>query len=608
MKSKNKIFVTIFSTLLFFSVLIDIGLAERPKTQANGIYELVIEVDKYYEFYCTEMDSTELNNVYGADWATDLGSWFWFTGSSAPANIGEKTRIYVEAITNTSTIWQFQIDGWDWTAKTSTYGAPSVNDVIYSLPFNASSAFFNPSVWIVTSQASSYLAEMSIPMGFTSFENEIYYNSSDVDDYQIGWIFDEETGVVMNWWIKNGVGDTIFEMWGLELKLQVDESYNWIVTTFNQDQLSNTFGSNWELDINAYCWWTLDSPIISGEKSMFYVDAIGNHPSIDDWYWFDIDGWNWKAKDLLHGGVPDRDDGPYALPMDPESFSFTYSLFIIPTPVERYLDAVSYSAGYTHDGNEVTRATSDDEAYTAIWTFDEELGVVDSFQIKNSGGTTIFHIILMEYKLDPGTSFEWEVTELNEAGLEAVLDTDWETNIQSDFGSGCNELGAKMKKQFDGGVELLGDLWYLEHSEWDWTMGSFAVDPDLTSSSYGVYCNPEGNFWGTWMWFVPFPADYYLIGRLYNTPFELNYLTVTYNRTDLQDYQTVYTYDLIFGVFDTVQILDNESTVVFEYQLVTAELPPGGGIPGYDTLIMVSSVFLMIGLISVISIRKKFKN
>ncbi len=608
MKSKNKMFVTIFSTLLFFSVLIDIGLAERPKTQANGIYELGIEVDKYYEFYCTEMDSTELNNVYGADWATDLGSWFWFTGSSAPANIGEKTRIYVQAITNTSTIWQFQIDGWDWTAKTSSYGAPSVNDVIYSLPFNASNAIFNPTVWIVTSQASSYLAEMSIPMGFSLFENEIYYNSSDVDDYQIGWIFDEETGVIMNWWIKNGAGDTIFEMWGLELKLQVDESYNWIVTTFNQGQLLNTFGSNWELDINAYCWWTLDSPILSGEKSMFYVDAIGNHPSIDDWYWFDIDGWNWKAKDLLHGGVPDRDDGPYALPMDPESFSFTYSLFIIPTPVERYLDAVSYSAGYTHDGNEVTRATSDDEAYTAIWTFDEGLGVVDSFQIKNSGGTTIFHIILMEYKLDPGTSFEWEVTELNEAGLEAVLDTDWEANIQSDFGSGCNELGAKMKKRFDGGVELLGDLWYLDLSEWDWTMGSFAVDPDSTSSSYGVFCNPEDGFWGTWMWFAPFPADYYLIGRSYTTPFELTYLTITYNRTDLQDYQTVYIYDLVFGVFDTIQILDNESTVVFEYQLVTAELPPDGGIPGYDTLIMVSSVFLMIGLISVISIRKKIRN
>ena len=71
--------------------------------------------------------------------------------------------------------------------------------------------------------------------------------------------------------------------------------------------------------------------------------------------------------------------------------------------------------------------------------------------------------------------------------------------------------------------------------------------------------------------------------------------------------QTVYIYDLIFGVFDTVQIRDNESTVVFEYQLVTAELPPDGSIPGYDTLIMVSSVFLMIGLISIISIRKKIK-
>ena len=600
MKSKNKLFVVVFSSLLFFSILLNTGLADRPKTQANGEFTLGYDIGDYFEFYCTEMDATELNNVYGADWVTDLGSYFWFTSNTAPSNIGDKTKFLVDDIGNTTTNWQLQMDTWAWTAKTSSYGALIINDLIYTLPLNASNAIFNPTVWLIATPVIDYITDMSLPMGFTSFQNEIYYNGTDVDDYQIGWIFDEDTGVVMNWWIKNGVGDTIFEMWGLELKLEFAESYNWIVTTFNQGQISNTFGSNWELDINAYCWWTLDSPILSGEKSMFYVDAIGDHPSNDDWFWFDIDGWNWKAKDLLHGGVPDRDDGPYVLPMDPESFSFTYTLFIIPTPVERYLDAISYSAGYTHDG---------DEAYTAIWTFDEGLGVVDSFQIKNSGGTTIFHIILMEYKLDPGTSFEWEVTELNEAGLEAVLNTDWEANIQSDFGSGCNESGAKMKKRFDGGVELRGDLWYLDHSEWDWTMDSFGINPNLTSSSYGVFGNPEGSFWGPWMWFAPFPSDYYLIGRLYNTAFELNYLTVTYNRTDLQDYLTVYTYDLIFGVFDTVQILDNESTVVFEYQLVTADLPPGGGgIPGYDPLVMVSSVFLMIGLISVISIRKKFKN
>jgi hypothetical protein len=294
--------------------------------------------------------------------------------------------------------------------------------------------------------------------------------------------------------------------------------------------------------------------------------------------------------------------------MDPESFSFTYSLFIIPTPVERFLDAISYTAGYTHEGNEVTQATSDDEVYTVIWTFDEGLGVVDSFQIKNSGGTTIFHIILMEYKLDPGTSFEWEVTELNEAKLEAALDTNWEADIQAYFGSGCNELGAKMKKRFDGNLRLLGDLWYLNHSEWDWTTSSFGINPNSTSSSYGVFCNPENGFWGTWMWFVPFPSDYYLIGRSYNTAFELDYLTVTHNITDLQDFQVVYTYDLIFGVFDTVTIFDNESTVAFEYQLVTAELPPGAAIPGYNTPVIAWSLFLIIGLISIISIRKKLKN
>ena len=72
MKSKNKLFVVVFSSLLFFSILLNTGLADRPKTQANGEFTLGYDIGDYFEFYCTEMDATELNNVYGADWVTDL--------------------------------------------------------------------------------------------------------------------------------------------------------------------------------------------------------------------------------------------------------------------------------------------------------------------------------------------------------------------------------------------------------------------------------------------------------------------------------------------------------------------------------------------------------
>lgn len=603
MKSKSKILVVIFN-LLLVSMLMNFGVSEEPQTQASYETSLGFEIDEYYEFYCTEMDSTELNNVFGADWVTDLASYIWISGNNAPSNIGDKTRFLIDDVTNLTTSWILNIDQWDWTPKASTYGAQVVNDVSYDLPFNSSGYTFNPSIWILALPVVDYIA-MGMPGVFSSSANEIYYNGTDVADYQVGWIYDVNNGIVKNFWIKDGNGDTIYEMWGFELKLNIAESYNWIVTTFNQGQLSSVFGPNWENDINAYCWWALDAPILNGEKSMFLIDLIDNHASIDDWYTLDVDGWNWKDKELLHGSTPDRNDAPYNLPMDPEGVAFTYSLFMIPTPVVRYLDLLTYDTGYTHDANVVRRSTSDELSYNVVWTFDEGLGVVDSFQIRNSAGSTIFQIILMEIKLPPETTFEWEVTKVDETGLEAVLGTDWEANIQSSFGSGCNETGAKSKRIYDN-VTLPSSTWYIYYRQWYWTRGAYDAVPNVTSST-SLFCNPEDGFWGAWMWMIPFPAEYYLLGRGYVAGTKLETLTVTQNATDVQDYQFVYTYDAILGVFSKVQLLDNVSTVVFEYQLVSVEAPPDGFIPGYDTILIVSSIFLMVGFISLITLKRKFK-
>lgn len=612
MKSKNKTYLVVITSMLLIGILTNVGVATMPKTQANGTYEFGFEDGDYFEFYCTEMDSTELNNVFGADWATDLGSFFWFTGYNAPSNIGEKTQFLVETIGNTSTMWQIMMDGWDWTAKTSTYGVPAQDGVIYSMPFNASTAMFNPTVWLLPIPLEQYIQEMTMPTNFYNYGgNEIFYNGTDVGSYQMCWVYasadDENTGVVKNYWIKNSGGDTIFEMWGFSLVVEDGESYNWIVTNFNQGQITSVFGSNWENDIESYCWWALDAPILSGEKSMFFIDLVTNHGGVDDWYYMEVDGWNWKAKDLLHGGVPDRDNAPYTLPMDPEGVSFTYTLFMIPTPIIRYLDALSYSPGYSRDDNEVTLDATDDQDYTVVWQFDEDLGVVDSFRIKNAAGTTIFHIILMEFKWDPGTAFEWEVTAVDDTELENVLGTDWEANIQTYFGAGCNETGATMKFATED-IHLVTNLWDFDYDIWLWTSSPYAVTPD-TSDTYGLFCNPEEGFWGSWMWIVPYIPDYYLAGRGYTVGTALDGLTVTQNATDIEDYQFVYTYDAVWGVFNTVQLLNNESTVIFEYQLISVEPPPGGdGIPGFDVIFLISSAILMIGLISIISLRKKIKS
>lgn len=599
MKSKKYVIGLISFSLILVSLVANYGTSYTPKPQAIGDYSLGFEIGDYFEFICTELDTTELNNVFGADWSTDLGSYFWWTGWNAPGALGEKTRFSVENITTFPTTWQFPMDGWDWIAKTSTFGVPIQDDVPYNLPQDASAATFNPTVWLLALPVENYITSMSLPGGFSSSGNEIYYDGTDVADYQLGWIFDKSNAVVKNFWIKDSINTTIFEMWGFELKLQELETYNWIVTELNDVELNNVFGSNWDLDLNAYCWWALDSPTVEGNKSKLEMDTIATHPSLDDWYRFEIDGWSWIGEDSLFGGIPDRDNVGYNLPMDPEGVDFHYSLFLIALPVVRYLEELSYPAGYSASGNTVTRSHSDLENYEAVWVYDEELGVADLFQIKNSAGHVIFEVWLLEFKIPLGTEFTWEVTKVNEAGLEGVFGIDWEANLQSLFGTDCNQNGAKLKRTITD-IDLDGDLWYISFEQWDWTITAFGGTPDLIDD-YGVFCDPQGGFWGSWMWLAPFPPHYYLVGRGYFLGTELSDLTVTQSDTDVQDYQVKFTYDAILGVFKTVQILDNTSIVVFEYRLISAV---GGGIPGYNLHISLSTLILLIGFISIISIKK----
>ena len=212
MKSKKYILTFILSTLIFFSISMNFGIAESPKTQANGEYSLGYEIGDYFEFFCFEMDSTELNNTFGVDWVSNLGSFFWFTSYNAPDSIGQKTRFLVEDITNSSTWWTFQMDGWAWTNKTSNYTAAVVNDAVYGLPFNATGAIFNPSVWLLALPVEDYITDINYPGGYFCNWAAIFLKGSDVEDYQISWIYDDKTGVVKKWCIENSDGETIFEM------------------------------------------------------------------------------------------------------------------------------------------------------------------------------------------------------------------------------------------------------------------------------------------------------------------------------------------------------------------------------------------------------------
>jgi hypothetical protein len=606
MKSKKWIIYVVILNLFLTSAMFQGVESQAPKTNAVGDYTLGFEIDDYFEFVCTELDTTELNSVFGGDWASDVGDYMWWCGDVAPNAVGEKSKFAIVNITDHPSLidwWRFTIDGWGWIDKINTFGVtPVSDDLAYSLPMNPTGDLWNPSVWIIAKPVDIFISNVSYSLGYSTHDNIINYTGTDVGDYEVNWIYDENTGVVKNFVIKNDADTIIFELWGFELKIQTVETYNWIVTELNAVILEDVFGVNWASDLNTYCWWALNAPSETGNKSKFEIDTVLNHPT-PDWYRFYVDGWNWKDKELLHGVSPDRDDTWYNLPMDPTGLMWNPSLWMIPTPVATYLEELAWGAGINALGNIVTLSDTDVELFEAIWTYDEDLGVTDLFQIKNSAGTTIFEIILQKFIFPVGTEFEWEVTKLDAVELENVLGVNWDSDIQSilPHGPDCDQLGDKMKRKITE-ITLSGNLWYVYYDWWYWTTTGYSVEPNTTYST-GFFCDPEDGAWGGWMWCAPYPAYYYLVGRSYAPGTELSGLTVTQNGTDIEDYQLKCIYDEILCVYKTVQLLNDESTVIFEYRLISV-VAEDGIIPGYDLFILISTMFLVIGFVSIIFYRK----
>jgi hypothetical protein len=81
-------------------------------------------------------------------------------------------------------------------------------------------------------------------------------------------------------------------------------------------------------------------------------------------------------------------------------------------------------------------------------------------------------------------------------------------------------------------------------------------------------------------------------------------LTVTADLTDIEDFQLVCIYDEILGVLKIVQILDDSDQVVYEFRLTSAIVSPEGGISGYNLYMLVSTIILLIGFISILAVKK----
>jgi hypothetical protein len=214
MKSKKILLGLVLLNFLFGSLFISNATSNDPKP-ANGDYSLGYGIGDEFEFFCTIFDTTELANVFGGDWQSDVASFLWLFDYTLPATLGQKAKFAIVNITDHPILidwWEFSLDGWNFIDSSASYGAPVVNDAGYNMPKNITgTVYWNPSVWLILLPVVQFLSALSYNPGYTTYENVVIYSSFDVDDFFVFWIYDENTGVVKTFRIRND-SETIFEL------------------------------------------------------------------------------------------------------------------------------------------------------------------------------------------------------------------------------------------------------------------------------------------------------------------------------------------------------------------------------------------------------------
>ena len=214
MKSKKIILGLVLSNFIIGSLFISNATSNSPKP-ANGDYSLGYGIGDEFEFFCTVFDTTELLNVFGGDWQSNLGYYFWFADYTPPNDLREKAKFFIDDISDlpsNNTWWRIIIDGWGWIAESASYGVPVRVSMLYTIPKIAAGELWNPSGWIISLPVVQYLMGLTYGFGLTLDGNTLIYAGTDVDDFIINWIYDEKTGIVKTFKIKKVDDTVIFEV------------------------------------------------------------------------------------------------------------------------------------------------------------------------------------------------------------------------------------------------------------------------------------------------------------------------------------------------------------------------------------------------------------
>ena len=187
-------------------------------------------------------------------------------------------------------------------------------------------------------------------------------------------------------------------------------------------------------------------------------------------------------------------------------------------------------------------------------------------------------------------SFTYQITTVDEAGLEAVFGTNW----ASDMGS-SSVKGAKAKYLITK-VEDLTTYWKLTVSYWDLTTADFAEFPD-SSGSMWVYKDPDdASGFGL---VCPTPVSSYLavIAGKYPTFLTADENTLTIDTGYPSGFKMSYTYDSGDGALSSMKYIYTGKTIW--------EMSRSGIIPGYElTILLGVSAITTVGLIY-IQMKKK---
>lgn len=243
----------------------------------------------------------------------------------------------------------------------------------------------------------------------------------------------------------------------------------------------------------------------------------------------------------------------------------------------------------------------------------------------------------------PGNEKILRVRTVNNASLEDLFGAGWTGVLEGSFGDGCINVGAGLKSVVVSvntsailDLTAIGlakeDMTTYVTNTWDWTIGAFSNTPHNYNVSVMSFYDPTilseyiHIFWtfyfldvnvsvqnaALYLTQLPTPVAQYLGAIVWEDQWQNVGNTIVHNALAgnysfsgfqyLEDCTEIWTYDETYGAYIGYKILDNETNVIYEYNI---ELPGTPAISGYNLPIVIG--IANIGIISLIFILMKKK-